>query len=569
MVRADPRADAQEPDKLDASLARLEQLSPQTLQMLELELAKADSIVAEGSKFWGFSGAKGGPAEFLVRFCSPVTRQGTEVPVAENDAHLLDTLVFGIILAAHSPVMYARAVSRVRNLFGLGPDESLAGTAGAKYGTANVFAVLDVAVCIATVQLSKTSSHITAGMGRAGVDAYADALDACHFMTAVFANFIMRQRPTPEKLASLMRTGRLSRFGISPTDIDLQRLRSELSKLSATHPTHFPAPAKLLELQSPAGECTAEAGQPCYAISGIANPRTAGDALERHLTRRKTAVRAARIKKFLAVISPLAAIGISVRMCWPSLVTLMAQRPVPGLLVFASLVFVEGVCGYWIFRCAAALHDLRGVTFFQQARDLTNYTVIQGRRDRSFLQSLRQLRPAAFDQSASAGIPRHFSLFADNQGVMILGKGSRPRIVASFHWSHVIDTDPDAVGHRIVLTIQQDEPVQADERTVQLAFEVTRAKVAWSELSYVQEKPLEAMLAMYNGMKVLGRFETPAGSPGDEAQAAEAYESRNPAPLFFAGTAGILERRRVLLRGLLLTPLICALMPALPGILIA
>lgn len=253
----------------------------------------------------------------------------------------------------------------------------------------------------------------------------------------------------------------------------------------------------------------------------------------------------------------------------------MAQRPVTAFLVFASLVFVEGVCGYWIFRCAAALHDMRGVTFFQQARDLTNYTVIQGRRDRSFLKSLRQLRPAAFDQSASAGIPRHFSLFADKQGVMILGKGSRPRIVASFHWSHVSDTAPDAVGHRIVLTVQQDETVQRDEtvrqdeRTAPLAFEVTRAKVAWSELSYVQEKPLEAMLAMYNGMKVLGRIETPAGSPADEAQAAEAYESRNPVPLFFAGTAGILERRLVLLRGLLLTPPVCALMPALPGILIA
>lgn len=563
MVRADPCADAQELNKLDAALARLEQLSPETLQLLELELAKPDSIIAEGSKFWEFSGAKGGPVEFLVRCCSPVTQQGTEVPVAENDARLLDTLVFGIICAAHSPVMYGRAVSRVRNLFGLGSHESLAGTAGAKYGTANVFAVLNVAVSIATVQLGKTSSHITAKMGRAGVDAYADALDACHFMTAAFANFIMRQQPTPEKLVSLMRTGRLARFGISPTDIDLQQLQLELSKPSAPYPAVFPAPAKLPELQPPEGECTAEEGQSCYFISGVANPRTAGDALERHLSRRKTAVQAARIKKFSAVLAQLAAVGISVWMCWPSLMTLMAQRPVTAFLVFASLVFVEGVCGYWIFRCAAALHDLRGVTFFQQARDLTNYTVIQGRRDRSFLKSLRQLRPAAFDQSASAGIPRYFSLFADKQGVMILGKGSRPRIVASFHWSHVIDTAPDAVGHRIVLTVRQDE------RTVPLAFEVTRAKVAWSELSYVQEKPMEAMLAMYNGMKVLGRLERPAGSPADEAQAAQAYESRNPAPLFFAGTAAIRERRRVLLRGLLLTLLVCALIPALPGILIA
>jgi hypothetical protein len=475
VVRADPRADAQELDKLDASLARLEQLRPETLQLLELELAKSGSIIAEGSKFWGFSGAKGGPAEFLVRFCSPVTQQGTEVPAAENDARLLDTLVFGIILAAHSPVMYGRAVSRVRNLFGLGSHESLAGTAGAKYGTANVFAVLDVAVCIATVQLSKTSSHITARMGRAGVDAYADALDACHFMTAAFANFIMRQQPTPEKLASLMRTGRLARFGISPTDIDLQQLQSELSKLSATYPADFPAPAKLPELQSPEGECTAEAGQSCYLISGIANPRTAGDALERHLSRRQTAARAALIKNFSAVLGALAAVGISLWMCWPSLLTLMAQRPLVALLVFASLVFVEGVCGYLIFGFAAALHEMRGETFFQQARDLTKYTVIQGRRDRSFLKALRQLRPTAFDQSASAGIPRHFSLFADKQGVMILGKGSRPRIVASFHWSHVIDTAPDAVGHRIVLTVQQDKTVRQDERTVPLAFEVTRA----------------------------------------------------------------------------------------------
>ena len=528
MVRDDPRRDDQDPGKLAAALDMMRRLNPETQRLLESELLRSSNLVAEVSVPWVAAGSKGGAAEFVTRYCSasgwlPNTTVGVDVV----DARLHDTLALRSLRAAHKGSMYEHVVRRVRNIFGLADSESLVSVAGAKYGTANVFAVLDVALCIAGVQFRKTSRQITADMGRAGADAYADAQDACHYMTAALAEFIMAKSPTPERLAAMMAQGRLAKYGISPSDVDHEVLRSELMKTAGTYPSNHRPPATVPKLPVP-DECTVEDGHPCYEITRPPQPVTVGDAMESHLSRRRDVLRRKRTVQLLKIVLPIVAVAVSLWRGGQLLLEPGSWRPLPVLLSLLLVVLLPAVGGYWLAKVSGMLVEVDRNAFFVKARGINHYTVLEGKRDQAFLAALRQLRPKVFAASGG-GVPRRFIAFADEQGLMILGQGERPKIVASFHWLHIADIVPDAPGHGLRFHVKHHG---LESR---LAFEVSQAKVAWTAHSFLENQPLRAMSDSYNGMQVLFQVQANGRSAAELEAEAAAYESRVLPPLYFAG----------------------------------
>ncbi|MHA7262225.1 hypothetical protein ACX80W_03360 [Arthrobacter sp. TMN-37] len=292
---------------------------------------------------------------------------------------------------------------------------------------------MDVAACLATVQLSRTSAHITASMGYSGIDAYADALDACHFMSGRFARYLLRTRPRPEKLAAMAARGRLEAFGISPTDIDIDRLRTALAKLDGALPTLSSrysmegtvgerAPGSPSVVPRPKDEARL-----AFTVSrGPERPRAADEAHEHRLSRRGWATWMQERRIVLAAIGAAAAVFL----CWCS-ARVVSHDLSTGLVVLAGLMGVRG---------AFALSNLlncRAEAFFRAASELGRYPVLQGRRDPQFLAALRRVRPDVFAGSRHAGLPRLVTVLAERNGILLLGRGPRPRIVAAFHWLHV------------------------------------------------------------------------------------------------------------------------------------
>ncbi|WP_026550426.1 hypothetical protein [Arthrobacter sp. Br18] len=496
VARAGARDGAEGARDLDYALRFLEELDLRTLREIDRDLARTDSLISRPA-----SGVPGLAAFLGGRYAAalPSSRYHSMTPVAQLEADLLDTLVFREILLAHGDIMFHRAVRGVRNALGLPPHGSLATTGFARCGALSMFLLLDVAVSLAGVQLSRTSAHITASMGYSGIDAYAGALDNCHFMTTGFARYLLRHRPGPDRLVAMMARGRLDAFGISPTDLDKDRLRAELSKLRDRLPvlsdaySSWQSPKNAARARPPATAGRNDDVRLSFAVSPRPGaPRTAGEAAGQQLSRRDWTLRVRNRKALLATVSAAVSIALS---WWSALAA--SQDP------SASLVLFAGLMGAVAAIASAVLLDSRAGAFFQAADGLSDYTVLQGRRDAQFLGALRVLRPDVFAGARHAGLPRLVTVVVERNGVLFLGRGTRPRVVASFHWLHVpkviAPADPSAaVGespHRVAFEVRR---CGAD---VVLGFPLERAKVAWTQRDYLVNSPLEAVLSGLQGLR--------------------------------------------------------------------
>ncbi|MBM7781166.1 hypothetical protein [Arthrobacter tumbae] len=496
------RASAVEDDAgardVEHALAFLGELDLQTLQEIERELGREDSLINHPVLGIGNRGL----AAFLGRrFAASISTSQYHfaTPVPRIRANLLDTLVFRDILRAHGNTMFNRVTQGVKKALGLPEPESLAEIGFAGHGPANIFLLLDVAASFATVQFRRTSVTLDGVRGPEGMDLYADALDNCHFMTTAFARFLLKSQPSSEMLCKATERGRLDGFGVSPTDIDLERLSSELEKLRS----RLPELAAAYASWAPGGDTAhrlppPEAGQDDDArmvftvLEPKSRPRTAGEANEQRLIRRNWSVRLREHRNFLvpgsAVLSG----------AW---YLLFIQATSQDLSIRVGLL--AAVLGALVAAALLALIDAREAAFFRAATALSKYTVLQGHRDNAFLAALRKVRPDAFGASKYAGLPRNFTVMAQREGVALLGLGVRPNVVAAFHWIHLpaITAPPNSPAssarssHRVALMVRHDG------EKVELSFPLERAKVAWTQRNFLENKPMEAVLSMLQGMR--------------------------------------------------------------------
>lgn len=497
VARADVRDGAEGAQELEHTLAFLGELDLRTLREVERELARPDSMITRPG-----GGAHGGLAAFLgARYAAafPASRYRPSTPVPQIRARMLDMLVFREIRMAHGSTMFDRSVRGVQEALGLPPHDSLAETGFVEYGAASVFLLLDVAAALATVQLSRTSAHITASMGYSGMDAYADALDACHFMTTPFARHLLRSRPGPDRLVALAARGRLDAYGISPTDLDGDRLRAELSKLRDRLPalssayTFWGPIGDAARRQPPATAGRADAARTSFVVSGRpGRPRTAGEAEQNHLSHRGWTLWAREHRTQLSTALAIVAIVVF----WWS-------ARAASLELSGRLIVLAGLMGAVAGAALAALLESRAQAFFRAAEGLSRYTVLKGRRDAPFLRALRSLRPDLFAGARHAGLPRLVTVVVERNGVLFLGRGVRPRVVAAFQWLHVrqITAPEDPPGtsrrraHRVAFVVRRDGA------EVALSLPLERAKVAWTQRSYLENKPLEAVLSPLQSLR--------------------------------------------------------------------
>lgn len=530
--------DEQNREMLETSLAYLSELRLQTLEMLHQEALRPDTLLTE-DPFAGRLQADRHVAAFVIRFRSPPKPDPYRLTptVAMIESFLVDLIFYRDILRSHGGPIFTSVLARVKKVLGLTAADSLAEAGAAKFGIGKVLAVLDAAACIFPLQFEKTSAHITPSMGYAGLDAYADAKDDCHFMTPGFARFIMDKSPSAEQLAHLMETDSLAQYGVSPTDIDHAGFAAELSKLYEGYREQARKEPPAVSPPDLPDECSAENGKSCYLVEGIQGPATfVTDTAEYHLTRRRLDHDLQRRKILLAKILPAATVSLSLLMSVPVMAGLVAEPSFRGWAGVACLVFFEAALGVLLGNGIGVMMNTAATGFFRMARELNQYTVLQGRRNKNFLSALRTLRPELFRRSKVAGLPRLFTLFMDQEGLLLLGRGREPRVAAAIHWLHLSTSSGDVPGHRIDLTIRHEG------QEVPLMFRLERAKAAWTTRSFALEKPLAAVLASINGARVLRRMVPGVpGGQGEQEELALAYES---APRAALRLASVVDTRR-------------------------
>lgn len=616
LARADERlgksgANAELPAELDAALAFLPQLRLRTLRALEKDLARPDSL-ATGGVPGNVQAGEPGVARFLVRVCAQ-TRRPYSPPRATPavDAALLDLLVLRDIRLAHGSSMYDRCLDGLKDIMGLGPEESLAEHGVARHGARGVVSLLNTSVAVAGLQFSQTSAHITPRMGYAGLDAWADAKDDCHSMTAAFARWILKADPSPVKVAAKAANGRLAKYGISPAELDPEKLRAELAKvdvgavagslpdvnagsLHVGHAGSGTSDGRTRRRPDPSNlDDGAKRSFDVTAPPTARNPATAGDAFEKHISRSVSNVNIRRLRVTAWVACPLTLVGAYVWLAWPALGELLAGPGRTGWTGLFAFVLVAALSGCLIAMGISSWLELRVSGFFLVARELSRYTVLQGRRDKEFLDALRVLRPALFDRSATAGLPRLFTVCFDKEGALLVGGPTQPFVVAAFHWLHVrkILAEPPVRGRnakrghgqRVVFLVRKDGT------DVELTFQLERAKVAWTGRTFLETDPVKATLALVGGLRNLSSLEGPGISQQgmremtpeieerihlllrrdavlegtDYEKEALEYERRPRPPLAPAAAAYVRSRRRQITRGLVVVALLCAAGPSL------
>lgn len=496
-ISAAVRASARDGDKgaleLEHALVFLDELDLRVLREIERELGNESSVITHP----GIGRNSPGIAAFLgQRYAASIgkSQYSLTTPVTRIRADILDLLVFRDIERAHGGTMFTRVVQGVKKALDLPEHGSLAETGFGTYGASNIFLLLDVAASFATVQFERTSVVLTGVRGPEGMDLYADALDNCHFMTTSFARYLLKSQPGPGKLSTAGSRGRLERFGISPTKIDYERLLLELEKLRALLPELSSAysywgtesSGKVPLPPDEAGRDD-EARMEFQVLRRTGVPRTAGEANEQRLVRRTWTFRLREKRAtFAAACASVAMLGY-----W-----LFLQITAQDLSV--RLLLLEAVLGALLAATVCSFLDARENGFFQTAAELNHYTVLQGRRDATFLAALQKVRPEVAGLK-HAGLPRLFTVMAERDGVTFLGRGPRPKVVASFHWVHVakLTAPRGAAGSppRVAFVVRRE----GDE--VELGFPLERAKVAWTQRNFLENKPMEAVLALLQGLR--------------------------------------------------------------------
>lgn len=498
---------------LNKALAFLRELDPHTLQALDREFARPDGIATSGVFETGFLGGPG-VAQFIRSYCSPPSG----LPLAPHsaaavDARLIDVLLFRDILLAHGETMFFQCLTRVKGILGFGSEASLAREGAGKYGPRGVVLLLNTAHSLAKLQLQKTSAHVTASMGYAGIDAWADAKDDCHFMTADFTKWILQRRSSPRDIAGLVTKGRLEKFGISPSDMEPELLLAELSKVDTDGVatalaswSGLPQDSKRADRRSSLADL-GDRGERSFDVQGVVGVKTAGDAFEAHIWRRQSKLRARQLKSLCWRMGSFGVPAIALWLCWPIVQQLLAKPSPDASTGAVTFLLVELLGGTLLAMGAVSLIDMRTSGFFALARAMSRMTVLQGKRTPEFLAALRKLRPGMFQTKRSGGVPGYFSMCFSTEGALLVSGGRVPDIVAAFPWDSIRAIDPEiapmagmknsAASHGVVLRVDH----QGDE--VRLAFPLEQAKVAWTTRRYLEKKPLEGAVGIIQGLRSL------------------------------------------------------------------
>ncbi len=493
---------------VEMALAFLRELDVRTLRELEQNFAQAYS--SPGDQSAPHLTAVLSRMYFSVHSTRPFRVSPT---LQDTKADLLDTLVFRDLRHAHGTIMYARSLRAVKKALGIGAHESLAAAGIAKYGSANVFLVLHVAHAFANAQLTRTSAHITPSMGYSGLDAYADALDACHFMTHGFAAYLMRSRPHPDVLASTAIRRRLEGFGISPTDIDQEQLRRELLKLEDRLPvlsasySSWEAEDAPATATPPTETIRDDEIRMSFAISERpGSPRTVDQAEAQRLYRKGWPFDVHKQKpQFMAVWGAAAAL-LAVLSAWAR-----GLQPSPDGVIVAAFI------GATAALAVARVLDSRAGAFYSLAERLSRHTVLQGRRDQQFLVGLRRLRPEIFVKARSGNLTRLITIAADHNGIVVSGEGPRPRVLVAIHWLRIVSVTTSSTPspasrrstHRIEFTVHHNG------EDVVLTLPVERAKISWTQRSFVENSPLTALLTSFTSLPTYWAMVDPDLGPGN------------------------------------------------------
>ncbi|WP_461172043.1 hypothetical protein M1D93_13510 [Arthrobacter sp. Z1-9] len=498
---------------LNKALAFLRELNPRTLQALDREFARSDGIATSAVFGMGFNGGPG-VAQFIRSYCSPPSG----LPLAPHsaaavDARLIDVLLFRDILLAHGETMFFQCLTRVKGILGFGPDDSLAREGAGKYGARGVVLLLNTAHSLAKLQLQKTSAHVTASMGYSGIDAWADAKDDCHFMTAEFAKWILQRGPSPRDIAGLITKGRLDRFGISPSDVEPELLLAELSKVDTDAGASalaswigLPQSSVRADRRSSLADLS-DRGERSFDVQGVAGVKTAGDAFEAHIWRRQSKLRARQLKSLCWLMGSFGVPAFALWLSWPMVQQLLAKSSLDASTGAFTFLLVELLGGTLLAMGAVSLIDMRTSGFFALARAMSRMTVLQGKRTPEFLAALRKLRPGLFEAGRSGGVPRYFSMCFTKEGALLVSGGRVPDIAAAFPWDSIRAIDPEGApkagmknsdtSQGVVLRVDH----QGDE--VRLAFPLERAKVAWTTRRYLEKKPIEGAVGIIQGLRSL------------------------------------------------------------------
>lgn len=210
-------------DLLDAALERLAAMRVQTLRAIEQELARPDTMAT--AEYLNRGDPDGlGVGAWLISL-SPGGR------MARSESSLRDGIAYRDLARLHHG--FGRPYKAVRGFFRVLPSAPLCELPPEPHDQEAVAALLHVLCSIFEAQLTQTSTiYMKPNMGYSGMDAWADAQDACQFFSAAFATLVLAERPTADEIIALLDSGALERSGLEPTEsLDRDELRERLALL--------------------------------------------------------------------------------------------------------------------------------------------------------------------------------------------------------------------------------------------------------------------------------------------------------------------------------------------------
>jgi hypothetical protein len=494
-------------ERVELALGRLSSVSARAVQAVIDEAERPDSVWASRQLVaMGPFGAD--VADFVTRASFSRSQPDVVLPAEELEASLLDPVVFRDVLIAHHA---ADPLSSVREALGLTPGETLAVEAVAAYGFDDVELLLRAGAANYTLQWVLARDWLKNVSGYAQADAHGDAALEMHSMSAPFARFILARRPSIDELVRMMERDRFTRLGISPSRFPPEEYRAELSKAArpargaGLRPTTRRQPSRFRRLPPrvagwqrdshvflvpwrDTARIEAEAG---------ATERIVGAPSHQHLVTRGRARRLRWQARILPALIPatLLALALGIDRSWGGDVMLDAQRfaldPVLATVTWATPLVAGLIVGLGL----ASLSDFRERAFDELAAERgSRQQYAEVRRERAFVSGLQRLRPEAFTAGGRRPLPSRFTIATETNGLVVLGRGTRPERVAAFHWLNIVSVTPAPPSDNDVTWLGDrryrfDIAVRHGDTTVSLPCTIVRAKLDWGSEATAWHRP--------------------------------------------------------------------------------
>jgi hypothetical protein len=494
-------------ERLEKALGSLAKVSAPTLRALIDEATRPDTPWADESLVSvGPLGAN--VADFVIRASFTPFHPDTPLPADAVEAALLDPLMFRDVLISYRG---ADPLASVRSALGLAPSASLAVDAVGEYGFDDVCLLLQVTSANYALQWALADASLDHLRGYAAADARGGAATEMHPMTAPFARFILKRRPSIDELVRMMMRGRFGPLGVSPSRFPPEAYRDQLSKLpgrprgsgtwsgSAHRYGRFPSrklppPVAGWEQDShmfllpwrDTGRITAEAGAPV---------RIVGAPSHQHIVTRGRALRLRWQARILPVLIPaiLLLFVVGADRLSGSDVMLDAQSLLRDPVLVAGTWAAPLLAGLLVGMGLASLSVFRERAFDELAAEQgSRHVIAEIRPERAFAHGLTSLRPDVFN--ARRPLPSTLTIATETNGLVVLGRGTRPERVAAIHWLNIVavtpvppsDDDVTFLGerrYRFAITVRDGDT------TVSLPCTIVRAKLDWAAEATAWHRP--------------------------------------------------------------------------------